>query len=321
MTNQHLLSRHEFLKASGIASIGLASAACGVPQPLATTPTLANTPLPTATQPASPHLQVSIPDTELWTLSSSDIGQAYSLFVALPHTYATVKSLYPVIYVLDANGLFGMASDTVRLLNRAGEVPEAIVVGIGYPVDNFIATFGFRTRDLTPTKVEGWYDKEFKPTFPGAPDDAGSGGAAQFLQFIRKEVMPYIDAIYRTSPGDNSLVGHSFGGLFALYALFNQSDAFRRYIIGSPATWWDAGMILDAAGKLAISNPDALASVFISAGADEDPGTITDIQKIVEMLQRKQSRRLSINTHIFEGEDHGSVIPAHISRGLRSAFA
>lgn len=322
MTSQKRLSRHDFLKISGTASLSLALSACSVPRPLAATPTRTNTLLPTATEPEAPRrLQVSIPDTEQWTLASSAIGQEYNIFVALPHTYTKVSRAYPVIYVLDANAVFGIVTETVRELNFLDDIPETIVVGIGYPVDNFIATLGFRTRDFTPTEVVGWYDREQKPYFTDAPEDAGSGGATKFLQFIREELMPLIDTTYRTVPGCNCVVGHSFGGLFDLYALFNQPNTFQRYIIGSPSIWWDNAAILNPAKEFAANKADVSARVFISAGADEDPDMIGDLQKMVDVLHEKQSRGFSLTKHIFEGEIHMSVIPALISRGLRSAFA
>ena len=322
MASQNRLSRHDFLKLSGTACLGMVLSSCSVPRPLTTTSTRTNTPPLTTAETAAPHRkEVSIPDTEQWTLSSSAIGQEYNIFVALPHAYTIAIQAYPVIYVLDANAYFGIVTETVRSLNLFDDIPEIIVVGIGYPVDNFIATLGFRTRDLTPTEDLGWYDRELKPYFTAAPEDAGSGGAAQFLQFIRKELIPLIDQNYRTVPGYNCLMGHSLGGLFDLYALFNQSDTFQRYIIGSPSIWWDNATILDTAKEFAANKADVSARVFISAGADEDPDMIVDLQKMVDVLHEKQSREFSLTNHIFEGEIHMSVIPALISRGLRSAFA
>ncbi len=218
MTSKTQLSRSDFLKLSGTTALGLALSACNVAQPTATLiPTQI---LPTATEPPPPHPpQVTIPGTELLSVTSAIVGQEYRIFVALPDSYT--KELgrpYPVLYVLDANALFGMTTETVRIFNLLGVIREIIVVGIGYPVDTFLATAGFRSRDMTPTEIEGWYDQNMKPGFADAPDDAGTGGAAHFLQFIREELIPVINKTYRTDPGDNGILGHSDGGLFCLYA-------------------------------------------------------------------------------------------------------
>lgn len=52
--------------------------------------------------------------------------------IALPQGYADNSKRFPVIYVLDADGLFPMVSDIARVLAIGGEIPNAIVVGLGY---------------------------------------------------------------------------------------------------------------------------------------------------------------------------------------------
>ena len=300
MTKQRQLSRRDFFKLGGTAALSLALPACNPAEPVAT-PTLVQIP-PTVTAPPPQPQQVTIPATELFKLSSSIAGQEYRIFVALPNStflnsYAENPRLrYPVLYVLDANALFGMVTETVRIFNLLEVIDELIVVGIGYPVDTFNATLGFRSRDLTP-KI----------------------GAAKFLQFIREELIPTIDATYRTSPGDNGILGHSFGGLFGLYALFNQPETFKRYIIGSPSISWDETVILDG-DKFVASKADVAARIFMSAGAAEENSMIEDMQKVSDMLKEVQSEELKLTTQIFEGEIHPSVVPAHISRGLWEVY-
>jgi uncharacterized protein len=300
MTKQRRLSRRDFFKVGGTAALSLALPACNPSEPIAT-PTLTQIP-PTVTEPPPQPQQVMIPATDLLRLSSSIAGQEYRIFVALPNatfldSYAENPRLrYPVLYVLDANALFGMVTETVRIFNLLEVIDELIVVGIGYPVDTFNATLGFRSRDMTP-KI----------------------GAAKFLRFIREELMPIIDDTYRTSPGDNGILGHSFGGLFGLYALFNQPETFKRYIIGSPSISWDESVILDA-DKFVSNKADVAASIFMSVGAEEEDFMIGDMQKVSDMLKKVQSEGLKLTTQIFEGEIHPSVIPAHISRGLWEVY-
>ena len=49
----------------------------------------------------------------------------------------------------------------------------------------------------------------------------------EFLQFIADELSPYIEKNYRARETGRVLAGHSFGGLFALYALFAGGAAHR----------------------------------------------------------------------------------------------
>ncbi|HEY4299492.1 MAG TPA: alpha/beta hydrolase-fold protein [Candidatus Didemnitutus sp.] len=57
---------------------------------------------------------------------------------------------------------------------------------------------------------------------------------ADVLCFLADEIVPYVDRIYRTIPGDRGLLGHSNGGLFALYALAQHAAFFQRIVAASP---------------------------------------------------------------------------------------
>jgi len=316
MTNQNRLSRNDFLKLGGTAALSLALSACNTAEPTATP-----TPIPsTATAPPPHPPQVMIPASEQLKLPSSIVDQEYRIFVALPDSYTKNPDLrYPVLYILDANALWGMTTEIMRIFNLLRVIRDVIVVGIGYPVDTFLATAGFRQRDCTPTEIPGWYDANMKPGFVGAPDDAGTGGAAKFLQFIRDELIPTIDTTYRTVPGDNGIVGHSITGLFALYALLNGNDIFKRYMIGSPSIWWDNNVILDEVKIFAANKADVTARVFMSVGAEEGL-MVNDMKKVFELLHQNISPQFHVISQVFEGEIHPSVVPAHISRGIREVY-
>lgn len=261
--------------------------------------------------------QVTIPDTEIHLIYSSNVNQEFSIFVALPHTYTKLDKAYPTLYVLDANGVFGTVTETVRMLTALNEIPEIIIIGIGYPVNSLTKTFAFRTRDYTPTRVDEWY-KEIP--LPNKPNYCGSGGAPQFLRFIREELMPFISTTYRTISQDDAILGFSFGGLFALYTLFDKPSTFQRYIIGSPTVWWDESVILSHEQNFAANNTDLSAKFFMSVGANENERMVTGMQTLAKAMQDRRYKNLEMKTHIFEGETHTSVAPATISRGLRAVF-
>lgn len=270
---------------------------------------------------STPQPQVTMPNTELWMLSSSHVSQEFSIAIGLPDTYSESDEAYPVLYVLDGNTLFGIVTETIHLLDFLNELHKMIVVGIGYPgISTFKSTMGFRTRDFTPTE-NSWYETEYKSFVPDAPEYVGEGGAAQFLQFIGEELMPLINTKYRTISDDNSLMGFSFSGLFALYTLFSQPGMFKRYLICSPSVWWHDDTILSLEKNFAENNSDLAAWVFMSVGGKEPEMMIADMYSISHTLQSRQYESLKMTTHFFEGEGHMSVVPAFISRSLRAAFA
>ncbi len=262
---------------------------------------------------------VTLPDTERHAVSSIDVGDTFDILVALPHGYASSAEAYPVLYLLDANGLFGMTTETLRLLNFFGGMRDVIVVGIGYPgVSSFPATMGIRTRDYTPTD-EAWYLTEYRR---GADADgyAGEGGAAAFLAFLSGELMPYAERAFRTTD-ERAIVGYSFGGLFALYALLTKPILFDRYFICSPSLWWGGGVITKIERAYAASHDDLPAWVWMAVGSDEDQDMTVPMLDLAAVLTSRGYPSLSVSATVLTGEEHLSVFPGFLSRALRAAYA
>jgi len=167
---------------------------------------------------------VSLPDSRLHTLSSSFVDHEFNIFVSLPTDYSSTQHSYPVLYLLDANLCIGTTTEIVHAAPLAQELPEMLVVGIGYPVKYYPEMIPFRDQDYTSTNLR---------------DVENSGGAANFLKFIQTELMPFINNAYRTNVDDQTIMGYSLSALFAFYSLFHQPELFNRYLVISPAINWD----------------------------------------------------------------------------------
>ena len=101
---------------------------------------------------AQQYPEVSIPETNLRFLRSAQ-DREYQISVALPHGYQDSDAIYPVLFVLDANGQFGTVTETVRALALIEQsIPQVIVVGIGYPVGVYWNAIAPRELDLSPTE-------------------------------------------------------------------------------------------------------------------------------------------------------------------------
>jgi len=268
-----------------------------------------------------------IPNSEVLTLHSESVDQKYRIPVALPMDYAESQDKYPVLYVLDADMVFAYATDLVRSAVSlrsfsfmgsdpfVAHVPRLIVVGIGYPMswyDQPRLWWSLRTRDQTPTPN---------------PDDARAlglegtdgGNARKFLRFIRRELMPYVNANYRTVPEDSTIVGHSGGGLFALYVLFHEPETFKRYVVSSPSLWWDKKVAFDYEGEYASRRKDLPARLFLSVGSLED-GMVTNLKELVSVLKERGYTGLDWESHVFKDETHLSVGYPAICRGMTFVF-
>ena len=192
----------------------------------------------------SPPATAVIPRAEAHEFVSKLNGRAYTVLVSLPRTYSgDTSARFPVIYLTDANWLFGLTAQSYHLLRLGGMVPDALIVGIvrsGVEEDTRegSAVGAERAFDLTPTRSideERQYSQDYKR-------DVRTGGGPAFLRVVTEELIPNIEARYRAN-GDRTLIGYSLGGLFGAYALFQAPETFRRMVLVSPSLWWDGGVI------------------------------------------------------------------------------
>jgi len=235
-------------------------------------------------------------------LHSKDIEDDFKITVCLPIDYEKSSDKYPVVYVLDANIFYEIFKGTANLLQFGEEIPKIIVVGIGYPDES--KHFTLRDRDYLHSK---------------SPESELSGGANLFYDFLTDKIMKHIDVNYRVS--ESVLFGDSYSGLFALYALFQTSNPFSKYIIGSPSIYYDDLSILEYEKKSNIN-----AQVFLGVGALEaiyEPAfanMVGNVEMIYNKLNDRIDPELRVKMYIFDNETHLSVIPSIMSRGLREVF-
>ena len=264
------------------------------------------------------------PALEVHQLSSKFVDQTFEIYVQVPQGLADGSERFPVLYLTDSYN--GMAfSDTTSIMQLGGDIPRVITVGIGYENVHTANALTIRTRDLTPVEAESTMPP-MGTFFRDAPQielRKQSGGAAEFLSFIREELQPFIDDNYPTIPQDRGYWGDSLGGLFGLYVLFNKPDTFNRYIIGSPSVWWGNGAILKDVDAYIESGKALPARVFMAVGANEAGGGFGMVQNVFvleEKLRTANIDGLELTTHLFADETHTSVIAMNYVRGLQSVY-
>jgi len=247
---------------------------------------------------ASP--QVTLSNTEVQQLTSSHVDQTFKIFVSLPEGYTESNQTYPILYMTDANWFFSTFHSAVRYL----PVPPMIVVGIGYPTDDFNEISRLRARDFLPTRDT-------------------TGGGPDFLSFIREELFPFIDARYRVNADDRTFWGYSYGGTFGVYTLFNQLDTFNRYIIGAPTLIWDERLCFDYEQEYADKKDDLATKLCLCVGtADEDliEHNTSLLFEFHSILKSRNYASLDMEFSVFVDDDHLTGILPCISWGLRTAF-
>ena len=278
-------------------------------------------------------------DTEVHYLTSDMVNDEFKIFVG--HCGTKGVHRVPVLYLTDANGYFGGAVDIVRSMQLGFHLPPLLIVGIGYRAGGIADITAPRTRDLTPTRDAG-----FARLFPGQDAMGGAGG---LLQFVSRELKPWVAARYDVDRDNTTYFGHSFGGLFGIYMLLTAPAEFRRYIIGSPSLWWDRGAMFRygafSAGEVASSRIDGdhPMVVYLGVGANETHDgrmrevinmsaeeraisesryidMVADTVKMAEQLRQLDSMKTRVELEIFPDEFHITVPLLALSRGLRNVF-
>lgn len=219
--------------------------------------------------------------------------------IALPEGYERSTQPCGVIYLLDGQSHFLAAVAATRHLSDRG-FPPLIVVGIDAQ--------DTRTRDLTP--VGGESESARFPT---------SGGAEAFRRFLVDELRPMVDKTYRTG-GFRALIGHSFGGLFAVDTLLREPDAFCAYLVLSPSLWWHDERLIDGLLEADRNHGMFDAYVYWSMG-DEGIEMNPPFERAVRGLEGRAPAGFRWDVRRLEGEDHWSVAIPSLYDGLRKLLA
>jgi predicted alpha/beta superfamily hydrolase len=227
--------------------------------------------------------------------------------------------------VLDGNWYFGMVTDIVRPMAWCGSTSDAIIAGIGYaddndPIEAFRESFTRRNADLTPVRDEAEEKSmEAQHKRPTPTGDAGS-----FLKFIKDELIPMVEKDYRADPSRRILVGHSYGGLFALFALFEAPGLFDTLIIGSPTLSYGNRFTFQREEAFAQEHTELSAKVFLYVGDEEiveiNDTTLTDTLRLAAILQSRNYEGFSLVRQVFLDQNHCEVAAPGFQAGLKLAL-
>lgn len=262
--------------------------------------------------------------TEVRNVTSKYVEQEYRISIALPYSYAdkdTDEKKYPTVYLLDADWYFGTLSEITRIIASGGSFPETIVVGIGYPVfgtlkESVKEHLKLRTRDYIAVTNKEDEERQKKEKLPEYTE---SGGAGQFLQFIQKELIPFVASEYRTDNANRILVGHSIGGLFALYTLFHEPGLFQGVVAASPSLWYGDNSIFSTENDYSKNAKDLPAKLFLSVGQKEEgPKTrmVSNLFRFSAILESRDYNQLTTKNQFFDNLDHREATMPGFQFGL-----
>ncbi|MCQ8277630.1 alpha/beta hydrolase-fold protein [Acetobacteraceae bacterium KSS8] len=168
--------------------------------------------------------------TRQFDLHSKINGESYRIQMSIP-AGPPPSAGYPVIYVLDGNIFFGTFAGAMRRRALAGELDEAIVVGIE---DGEGPNSAIRTLDCTYVRLplrDRTIMKEFTP-------QSKTGGGEEFLRVIQAEIEPTVAAFAPIDQHRKAIFGWSLAGLFVVRTMLAHPEAFETYLATSPSLWF-----------------------------------------------------------------------------------
>lgn len=271
---------------------------------------------------------VVLPGAVQFDIDSHHTGRRYRIFVSEPQQ--RVESGHPVVYLLDGNAQFPTAHTLARSAARVAQRREPgaaapIVVAIGYPLDGLFDDQA-RAEDYTPPL----------PIKDPAKDGkvVKQGGADRFLAFMQQELKPLIESRYPIDAGNQTLAGHSYGGLFALHVLFTHGEAFQRYVASSPSIWWNQRAVLSERPRL--QGKATAARLLITVGSLEQPpsasGTdqgrgamlaerrmVDNARDLAASLNAEPANGVPTRFLLLDGENHHSAAFPMLIRAIEFA--
>ena len=182
---------------------------------------------------------------------SNILNESREFWVKLPENYNPESDVkYPVIYLIDG---FSLKNNLETVYNNywGHYLPHMILVGI--------SNSNNRTRDLTISQVK---------TRRGGSVDTETGGADDFEEFLKKELIPFIDSKYPTT-SYRTLIGHSYGGLFTINEFLKNNSVFKNYLAIDPSLEWDNQLIINQAKQKLKTEDFTGKSLFISLAAEQ----------------------------------------------------
>ena len=248
--------------------------------------------------------EVTIPGSQVRNLHSASTGRTYDLYIHIPSSYGKDgNKKYPVLYILDGQWDFKLMDSVLGGLAYDKFTPEMILVGI---------TYSGERPDYNSLRAI-----EFTPT--ATPQVKGSGGGPKFFQFLKTELIPFMETNYRADSSRRFLQGSSYAGLFTLYAMFTAPRLFSGYVAASPDVSYGNRYSFKQEAEYAHAHRDLPVRLFLAVGESED---LTEpVKEFMQTLKSRGYKGLAMETRILDGERHASSKPEAFNRGLRFMFS
>ena len=226
-------------------------------------------------------------------ISSVEFGRDRTIKIHLPQGYETdTIHKYPLTIVLDNDFLFNLFVGNETLFATADLAPKQIVVGLD--VDPRV------NQDVSTVSLNGGLTSNGK----------------KFYNYIKKELIPYLEANLKTSPF-LTLAGQGKAGNFVTHFLKEEKPIFNSYIAISPTFNTNTPALF---ASYNLKRLDAIDNEFFLYVSNDNAYTL-DEQKIFTLLANSIEALQTEKLHVkFDNFEKSSNIPTAISAAVPNSF-
>lgn len=235
---------------------------------------------------------------DYFRIDSDATGRPYHIYVRYPEGYDPAADVrYPTIYLTDGDSLFPILAANHLFLHYDEGLPEALVVGIAY--GGFEPSVNRRNID-----------------FQSPGEGVEQPGAEAFQRFLESELIPRIEADYRSDPEHRVLFGQSRGGAFVLYSAVTDPDLFWGRIASNPSITPGIDALLEPAA--AGTRGDL--GVVVTSGTRDRSDLQAEAAQWLEHWENQPARPWRLHPVRIEGGTHAANAPDAYRAGMLWLF-
>ena len=273
----------------------------------------------------------SIAQAQQTLLASKLTGRTYRIQVmAVGDAPATG---YVPVYVLDGDMMFPTAASAAyTYYNHAKDngAQPLLIVGIGYDNGKML-DIPMRSLDYTPPMDARGKISASQPK---------RGEADVFLRMIQSELKPLLQQQYRLQADKATLIGHSYGGVLALYALLQHPNDFSHYVISSPSMWWNEGALQtlpdsylqpllknkhDKFVRISVGEYEQTASPYVDANGERakilaEKQMVNKVDAMTKRLQALPTKHLRVESQHYPAETHTGAMFRAVLDGIKFTY-
>ena len=240
---------------------------------------------------------------------------------------------YVPVYVLDGDMMFPTAASAAyTYYNHAKDngAQPLLIVGIGYDNGKML-DIPMRSLDYTPPMDARGKISASQPK---------RGEADVFLRMIQSELKPLLQQQYRLQADKATLIGHSYGGVLALYALLQHPNDFSHYVISSPSMWWNEGALQtlpdsylqpllknkhDKFVRISVGEYEQTASPYVDANGERakilaEKQMVNKVDAMAKRLQALPNKHLRVESQHYPAETHTGAMFRAVLDGIKFTY-